>query len=99
MSDNSSQNDEKIIFKKVDSAVKNCSTKRQARELEEVLAQVAEQQFDITKEVSKKGHTFLIEAVVRNKPLAARLLIAHVRDASFPQEKSLKDWTNMPSKH
>ena len=55
-----------------------------------------ENQVDVTKFYSKKGHTMLIESVIKNRPKATRILIDHVRQTS-EGKTAVTAYVNKPS--
>jgi len=70
---------EKQIFTKVLASIKSTKIEQGGIEhLTELLNHICEQKFDLTRAITKKGHTFLIEAVIKNKREVAILLLNHV---------------------
>ena len=63
---------------------------------------MAENRYDLSKYVSKKGHTLLIESVIKNRTRATALLIKHVKSVAgssdITQEWEPTEWVNLPSR-
>jgi ankyrin repeat protein len=94
--------EEQTLFIQVEKAVKRCIAHQHAKELVDVLNLVAEHRYDLTKYVTKKGHTLLIESVIKNRPKATALLIKHVKSVAgssdITQEWEPIEWVNLPSR-
>jgi hypothetical protein len=67
--------------------------------LRDLLEVITNKKLDITRAVTKKGHTFLIEAVIKNKANLVEILIDHSKSVKQLNNFSYSDWVNMATKH